>query len=193
MPPISGWGHGARCCQKAGCRWGGAPVRAVRRGRCGVRMVLCAPPAYVGHAHWRSPRLRGRSYFSGPAHRRFPTARRGLACAWLASGPHSISSPSAVRRRDLAAATGVFSPTAAPCAPDDSPLRCDAIGMDLARLQWAAFVLVGMAAGLAGSLYAFSGAAYRRKRSRFRVRLTVWYGTAGRVQTVSGPVVGAPC
>lgn len=38
----------------------------------------------------------------------------------------------------------------------DSVLRADAIGIDVKRMQWAAFVVVGTAAGLSGALYAFS-------------------------------------
>ncbi len=38
----------------------------------------------------------------------------------------------------------------------DSPLRAEAIGIDVARIQWAAFVLAALFAGLAGALYAFS-------------------------------------
>ena len=38
----------------------------------------------------------------------------------------------------------------------DSVLRADAIGIDVKRMQWAAFVIAGTAAGLAGALYAFS-------------------------------------
>src|SRR6195952_3311851 len=38
----------------------------------------------------------------------------------------------------------------------DSVLRADAIGIDVKRIQWVAFVIAGTAAGLAGSLYAFS-------------------------------------
>jgi branched-chain amino acid transport system permease protein len=41
-------------------------------------------------------------------------------------------------------------------AARDSPLRCDAIGIDVARVRWAAFVVAGAFAGVAGSLYAFS-------------------------------------
>ncbi len=37
-----------------------------------------------------------------------------------------------------------------------SPLRAEAIGIDLRGFQWAAFVLVGALAGLAGAVYAFS-------------------------------------
>jgi len=38
----------------------------------------------------------------------------------------------------------------------DSPLRADAIGIDVRRIQWAAFVIAGVFAGAAGALYAFS-------------------------------------
>src|SRR5205814_642047 len=38
----------------------------------------------------------------------------------------------------------------------DSPARADAIGIDVRRVQWAAFCLGGLLAGLAGALYAFS-------------------------------------
>jgi branched-chain amino acid transport system permease protein len=41
-------------------------------------------------------------------------------------------------------------------AARDSATRADAIGLDVARLRWAAFTLAGAAAGLAGGLYAFS-------------------------------------
>lgn len=38
----------------------------------------------------------------------------------------------------------------------DSPLRADAIGIDVKRVQLVAFVIAGLFAGLAGTLYAFS-------------------------------------
>jgi branched-chain amino acid transport system permease protein len=38
----------------------------------------------------------------------------------------------------------------------DSPLRADAIGIDVRRTQWIAFGVAGAFAGLAGGLYAFS-------------------------------------
>ncbi len=38
----------------------------------------------------------------------------------------------------------------------DSPLRADAIGIDVRRQQWLGFALAGVFAGLAGSVYAFS-------------------------------------
>ena len=74
----------------------------------------------------------------------------------------------------------------------DSPLRADAIGIDVQRLQWLAFVLAGGMAGLAGALYAFS------KGSISPESLSVGQSVDGLVmvllgglQTLAGPVVGA--
>ncbi len=38
----------------------------------------------------------------------------------------------------------------------DAPLRAESIGIDVRAMQWAAFTLAGLFAGLAGALYAFS-------------------------------------
>ena len=38
----------------------------------------------------------------------------------------------------------------------DSPLRAEALGIDVRSTQWAAFSIAGVAAGIAGALYAFS-------------------------------------
>lgn len=74
----------------------------------------------------------------------------------------------------------------------DSLLRADAIGIDVKRMQWAAFVVAGTAAGLAGALYAFS------KGSISPESLAVGKSVDGLVmvllggiQTLAGPVVGA--
>jgi len=74
----------------------------------------------------------------------------------------------------------------------DSVLRADAIGIDVKRMQWAAFVVAGTAAGLAGALYAFS------KGSISPESLAVGKSVDGLVmvllggiQTLAGPVVGA--
>jgi branched-chain amino acid transport system permease protein len=77
-------------------------------------------------------------------------------------------------------------------ASRDSPLRADAIGLDVKRLQWAAFVIAGAFAGLAGALFAFS------KGSISPESLAVGRSVDGLVmvllgglQTLSGPLVGA--
>ena len=74
----------------------------------------------------------------------------------------------------------------------DSPLRADAIGIDVPRIQWAAFVVAALFAGLAGALYAFS------KGSISPDSLGVGKSVdglvmvlLGGVQTLAGPVVGA--
>jgi len=87
----------------------------------------------------------------------------------------------------------VFSPYGyALRAGRDSPLRCDAIGIDLARLQWVAFILAGTFAGLAGAIYAFSKGSISPETLAIPLSVD---GLAmvllGGVQTVSGPVVGA--
>ncbi len=77
-------------------------------------------------------------------------------------------------------------------AARDSVLRSDAIGIDVKRLQWVAFVLAGTFAGLAGALYAFS------KGSISPESLSVGKSIDGLVmvllggmQTLVGPIVGA--
>jgi len=74
----------------------------------------------------------------------------------------------------------------------DSPLRADAIGIPVQRLQWAAFVVAGAFAGLAGSLFAFS------KGSISPDSMAVGKSVDGLVmvllgglQTLTGPLVGA--
>jgi branched-chain amino acid transport system permease protein len=74
----------------------------------------------------------------------------------------------------------------------DSPLRADAIGINVPRVQWLAFVVAAVFAGLAGALYAFS------KGSISPDSLAVGKSVdglvmvlLGGVQTLAGPVVGA--
>ena len=74
----------------------------------------------------------------------------------------------------------------------DSVLRADAIGIDVKRMQWVAFIIAGTVAGLAGALFAFS------KGSISPETLSVGKSVDGLVmvllggiQTLAGPVVGA--
>jgi branched-chain amino acid transport system permease protein len=74
----------------------------------------------------------------------------------------------------------------------DSPLRADAIGIDVRAHQWAAFVFAGLFAGVAGALYAFS------KGSISPEALAVERSVDGLVMvllgglhTLTGPVWGA--
>jgi branched-chain amino acid transport system permease protein len=87
----------------------------------------------------------------------------------------------------------VFSPFGyALRAARDSPLRAEAIGIDVRGRQWAAFAVAGAFAGLAGALFAFS------KGSISPETLAVPRSVDGLVmvllggmQTLTGPVWGA--
>jgi branched-chain amino acid transport system permease protein len=87
----------------------------------------------------------------------------------------------------------VFSPFGyALRAGRDSAVRSDAIGIDVRRQQWTAFVLAGAVAGLAGALYAY------QKGNVFPNVLAIPQSVdalvmvlLGGLQTLSGPVVGA--
>ena len=77
-------------------------------------------------------------------------------------------------------------------AARDSPLRADAIGINVFRVQWAAFVLSGLLCGVAGALFAFSKGSIAPdvihvSRSIDGLVMVL----LGGVQTLSGPVVGA--
>ena len=74
----------------------------------------------------------------------------------------------------------------------DSPLRAEAIGIDVRSFQWMAFVLAGTLAGLAGAVFAFS------KGSISPSAISIGQSTDGLVmvllgglETLTGPVVGA--
>ncbi len=77
-------------------------------------------------------------------------------------------------------------------AARDSPLRADAIGMDVRRLQWAAFTFAGLFAGVAGALYAFSkGSISPESMSVPRSVDGLVMVLLGGVQTLTGAVWGA--
>ncbi|HYB55502.1 MAG TPA: ABC transporter permease [Alphaproteobacteria bacterium] len=77
-------------------------------------------------------------------------------------------------------------------AARDSPLRADAIGIDVRRHQWLAFVVAGLLAGIAGGTYAFS------KGSVFPTVLSISNSVdalvmvlLGGLQSLAGPLIGA--
>ena len=77
-------------------------------------------------------------------------------------------------------------------ASRDSVLRADAIGLNIKNIQWLAFVLAALYAGVAGALFAFSkgsispdGMAVGRSVDGLVMVLL------GGLQTLAGPVVGA--
>jgi branched-chain amino acid transport system permease protein len=74
----------------------------------------------------------------------------------------------------------------------DSPLRADAIGIDVFRIQWAGFILAGIVCGVAGGLFAFSkGSIAPEAISVGRSIDGLVMVLLGGVQTLAGPVVGA--
>jgi branched-chain amino acid transport system permease protein len=74
----------------------------------------------------------------------------------------------------------------------DSPLRADAIGIDVVRVHWAGFVLAGLVGGLAGSLFAFSkGSISPEVMAIGRSIDALVMVLLGGVQTLAGPIVGA--
>ncbi len=78
-------------------------------------------------------------------------------------------------------------------AARDSPLRADAIGIDVRRVQWAAFIVAGAFAGLAGGLFAFSKGSISPDSTMGVSRSidALVMVLLGGVQTLSGPMVGA--
>ena len=74
----------------------------------------------------------------------------------------------------------------------DSPLRADAIGIDVVRVHWAAFVLAGLVGGVAGALFAFSkGSISPEVMAIGRSIDGLVMVLLGGIQTLSGPIVGA--
>jgi branched-chain amino acid transport system permease protein len=74
----------------------------------------------------------------------------------------------------------------------DSVLRSDAIGIHVRRVQWMAFVVAGLFAGLAGALYAFSkGSIAPDVMSVGKSVDGLVMVLLGGIQTLAGPVVGA--
>ena len=74
----------------------------------------------------------------------------------------------------------------------DSPLRADAIGINVMRVQWAAFVVAGLVCGLAGALFAFSkGSIAPEVIAISRSIDGLVMVLLGGIQNLAGPLVGA--
>jgi branched-chain amino acid transport system permease protein len=74
----------------------------------------------------------------------------------------------------------------------DSPLRADASGINVRALHWAAFTVAGLAAGLAGSLHAFSkGSISPETMGISRSVDGLVMVLLGGIQSLTGPVWGA--
>ena len=74
----------------------------------------------------------------------------------------------------------------------DNPNRTESIGIDLSAQQWAAFVIAGVFAGIAGGVYVFSkGSIFPDEAAIPRSVDALVMVLLGGVQTLSGPIVGA--
>lgn len=77
-------------------------------------------------------------------------------------------------------------------AARDSVLRADAIGLDVRRIQWTAFVIAAAFAGVAGALFAFSkGSVAPDALSVTKSVDGLVMVLLGSIQTLAGPVVGS--
>ena len=77
-------------------------------------------------------------------------------------------------------------------AARDSPLRAEASGIDVRATQWAAFTIAGLAAGVAGALYAFSKGSISPESLGIQRSVDgLVMVMLGGLQTLSGPVWGA--
>ncbi|MGF1660267.1 MAG: ABC transporter permease [Rubrimonas sp.] len=74
----------------------------------------------------------------------------------------------------------------------DSALRAEAIGIDLKRHQWLAFVIAAALGGLAGAIYAFSkGSVFPDELAIPRSFDALLMVLLGGVQALMGPIIGA--
>jgi branched-chain amino acid transport system permease protein len=74
----------------------------------------------------------------------------------------------------------------------DSPARAEAIGLDVTRINWIAFIIAAVGAGIAGGLYAyFKGSVFPTYMAISKSVDALLMVLLGGVQTVSGPIVGA--
>jgi branched-chain amino acid transport system permease protein len=74
----------------------------------------------------------------------------------------------------------------------DSPVRAEAIGLDVMRINWLAFIIAAIAAGVAGGLYAyFKGSVFPTYMAISKSVDALLMVLLGGVQTLSGPLVGA--
>jgi branched-chain amino acid transport system permease protein len=77
-------------------------------------------------------------------------------------------------------------------AARDSPQRADASGIDVRATQWAAFTLAGLAAGVAGALYAFSKGSISPESLGIQRSVDgLVMVMLGGIQTLTGPLWGA--
>ncbi len=74
----------------------------------------------------------------------------------------------------------------------DSPLRSAASGIDVRAIQWSAFIIAGLAAGIGGALYAFSKGSISPEALGIQRSVDgLVMVMLGGIQTLSGPIWGA--
>ena len=74
----------------------------------------------------------------------------------------------------------------------DSPLRADAVGIDVKRFQWMGFVIGGAFAGLAGALHGFAKGSVFPQSASIPISVDgLVMVLLGGLQTLAGPIVGA--
>jgi len=114
--------------------------------------------------------------------------------SWLAQGPWFYYATLALCAAGIAWLRRLaFSPLGyALRGVRDSAMRAEALGMDTRRVQWAGFVAASFAAGLAGSLYAFSkGSIAPDVLAVSRSVDGLVMVLLGGLQTLAGPLAGA--
>jgi len=93
----------------------------------------------------------------------------------------------------VALRTILFSPFGyAMRAGRDSPLRAEAIGINVKRMQWIAFAIAGAAAGIAGGLYAFAKGSISPETVDVNRSIDgIVMVLLGGLESLGGPIAGA--
>ena len=74
----------------------------------------------------------------------------------------------------------------------DSPLRAEAIGIDVKRVHWLAFAIAGAAAGVAGGLFAFAKGSISPETINVSHSIdAIVMVLLGGIEWLSGPIIGA--
>ncbi|MDO8876254.1 MAG: ABC transporter permease [Pseudolabrys sp.] len=74
----------------------------------------------------------------------------------------------------------------------DSPLRAEAVGIDVKRVHWLAFAIAGLVCGVAGGLFAFAKGSISPETIHINRSIDgLVMVLLGGVQTLTGPIVGA--
>ncbi|MEI2417950.1 ABC transporter permease [Orrella sp. JC864] len=114
--------------------------------------------------------------------------------AWLSAGPaYYYLTLALVAGSVLLLRRAVFSPFGlALRASRDAPLRALAIGVPVQGVQWAGFVIAGLFAGLAGSLFAFSKGSISPDALGIGKSVDALVMVLlGGIQSLAGPLAGA--